>query len=79
MTQRNARTNVAGTSPWEALVGSSRAVRVGPHVYVAGTTATLEGVVAHPEDAGTQTRVALAIIAGALARAGAELRCRSRP
>jgi enamine deaminase RidA (YjgF/YER057c/UK114 family) len=68
------RRNIAGTSPWEAVVGYSRAVRIGPHVSVAGTTATLEGVVAHPGDAAAQTRVALAIIAGALAQAGAELR-----
>ena len=68
------RRNIAGTSPWERLVGYSRAVRVGPHVHVAGTTATLQGVVMHPGDAAAQTRVALGIIAGALAEAGAELR-----
>ena len=68
------RRNIAGTSPWEALVGYSRAVRVGPHVYVAGTTATVQGVVTYPGDAAAQTRVALGIIAGALAEAGAELR-----
>ncbi len=69
-----ARRNITGTSPWEPLVGYSRAVRAGPHVWVAGTTATVEGVVAHPGDAAAQTRTALAIIAGALAEAGAELR-----
>ena len=68
------RRNIAGTSPWEALVGYSRAVRAGPHVHVAGTTATVQGVVMHPGDAAAQTRVALGIIAGALAEAGAELR-----
>ena len=68
------RRNIAGTSPWEALVGYSRAVRVGPHVHVAGTTATVHGVVTYPGDAAAQTRVALGIIAGALAEAGAELR-----
>lgn len=47
---------------------------MGPHVHVAGTTATVDGVVAHPGDAAAQTRVALGIIAGALAEAGAELR-----
>ena len=70
----NPRLNVAGNSPWEPLVGYSRAVRVGPHVHVAGTTATVQGVVAHPGDAAAQTRVALSIIARALAEAGAELR-----
>ena len=68
------RRNIAGTSPWEALVGYSQAVRVGPHVHVAGTTATVQGVVTYPGDAAVQTRVALGIIAGALAEAGAELK-----
>ncbi|WP_407568749.1 RidA family protein [Deinococcus altitudinis] len=70
----HARRNIAGTSPWEPLVGYSRAVRAGPYVWVAGTTATVQGVVMHPGDAAAQTRVALDIIAGALAEAGAELR-----
>jgi enamine deaminase RidA (YjgF/YER057c/UK114 family) len=68
------RSNIAGTSPWEALVGYSRAVRVGPHIYVAGTTATADGVVMHPGDAAAQTSAALEIIARALEQAGASLR-----
>ncbi|ULH16788.1 RidA family protein [Deinococcus sp. KNUC1210] len=68
------RRNIAGTSPWESVVGYSRAVRVGPVVQVAGTTATSAGVVLHPGDAAGQTRAALAIIEEALREAGAELR-----
>lgn len=66
------RQNISGTSPWEARVGYSRAVRVGNTVHVAGTTATRDSVVG-VGDAYTQTRVALEIIQGALAEAGARL------
>lgn len=66
------RQNISGTSPWEARVGYSRAVRVGNTVHVAGTTATRDSVVG-VGDAYMQTRVALEIIQGALAEAGARL------
>lgn len=66
------RQNISGTSPWEARVGYSRAVRVGNTVHVAGTTATRDSVVG-VGDAYAQTRVALEIIQGALAEAGARL------
>ncbi|HEY0592607.1 MAG TPA: RidA family protein [Thermoanaerobaculia bacterium] len=62
-------------SPWEPLVGYSRAVRVGPFVHVAGTTASdAEGRVIGEGDAYAQMKYALDKIGRALREAGAELR-----
>jgi enamine deaminase RidA (YjgF/YER057c/UK114 family) len=57
-------------APWEAVVGYSRVVVAGDSAWVSGTTATVDGVVVHPGDAGAQTRVAIEGIARALADAG---------
>lgn len=60
------RINVSSGSPFEDEVGYSRAVRVGPLVTVAGTTAP-------GADVGTQTREILRRIEVALAECGAAL------
>ena len=71
---RPTRHNFASGAPWEPVAGYSRAVRVGPHVHVAGTTATDEsGAVVGPGDAAAQTRRALDNIGRALNTAGANL------
>jgi enamine deaminase RidA (YjgF/YER057c/UK114 family) len=66
VTQPDRRVHVSSHSPFEDQVGYSRAVRVGPLVVVAGTTAPGEGIAA-------QTRAALERIESALAEAGAAL------
>ena len=65
------RRNVGTGSPWEAVVGYSRAVRVGDSGHVAGTTAIRDGRVVGAGDASTQARIALEIVVEALAECGA--------
>ena len=67
------RQNVSSGGPWEATVGYSRAVRVGQHVYVAGTTAIVDGELVGRGDAYAQSVQALKTIELALARAGARM------
>jgi enamine deaminase RidA (YjgF/YER057c/UK114 family) len=65
---------ISSGTPWEALAGYSRAVRVGDRVFVSGTTASdSSGAVQHPGDAAGQARYIIHKIAAALGEAGAGL------
>ncbi len=68
------RTNHSTDTPWETLVGYSRAVRVGPHVHVSGTTATdSSGELVGAGDPTAQAEQILSNIESALVALGAGL------
>ncbi len=68
------RLHISSGTPWEDVVGYSRAVRVGNVVEVAGTTAVDDhGQVVGPGDVAEQTRFILNKIKGALNAANARL------
>lgn len=63
------RLNIPGESPYEPVIGFSRAVRSGQNLYVSGTGP----IGAEPADVTTQTRHALEIVRSAIEKAGGRL------
>jgi enamine deaminase RidA (YjgF/YER057c/UK114 family) len=64
---------IASGAPWESIVGYSRAVVAGDHVWVTGCTSLRDGDVVHEGDAYAQTRQAIRNVEWALGEAGTTL------
>jgi enamine deaminase RidA (YjgF/YER057c/UK114 family) len=69
MSHSSNRTNIAGTSPFEPIIGFSRAVRIGNQIHVSGTGP----VGADEADVAEQTDQCLTLIAAALKNAGSSI------
>lgn len=64
---------IGSAAPWEPIVGYSRAVAAGDHVWVTGCTSLEDGQVVYEGDAFAQTGQAIRNVAWALGQVGASL------
>ncbi len=69
----SARRKVSSGAPWEAVVGYSRAVAAGDHIWVTGCASIVEGEVVHEGDMYEQAKQAITNIGWALQQLGADL------
>lgn len=69
----SARRKVSSGAPWEAVVGYSRAVAAGDHIWVTGCTSIVDGEVVHEGDPYAQTAQAISNVRWALGQLGADL------
>ena len=70
------RKNITGETRWESIVGYSRAVRVGPQIYLSGTTATdkTTGTIVGQNDVYAQTMQVIRNIDDALRKLDSRLK-----
>jgi enamine deaminase RidA (YjgF/YER057c/UK114 family) len=64
---------ISSGAPWEPIVGYSRAVAAGDHIWVTGCTSLVDGEVVHEGDPGAQAVQAIRNIAAALTELNASL------
>jgi enamine deaminase RidA (YjgF/YER057c/UK114 family) len=67
------RLNISSGAPWEPIVGYSRAVAAGDHIWVTGCTSIVDGDVVHEGDPFAQTQQAIRNVSWALGQLDASL------